>query len=206
MNSMRCLALLALGVSVLIAEENVNNLNALRKANHYADLYNLAASRPFFLIADQKLPHGSPDQIHAHLGYLRATMETRSLPELSNELASILHSSAVGANPRLRLWCLGIKGDVDGEMDSASARADWESAHRVAIQIDDKKGESRSVAEAGFVPTCRATSRPAVEASQRGSALPIRPATLARRFGTCQWFIADKCASSCVRGEALQGP
>ncbi len=147
---MRCLALLFVFVSALIAEENVNSLNALRKADHYADLYNWADARPFFLIADQKLPHGSPDQIHAHLGYLRATMETRSLPELSNELASILHSSTVDANPRLRLWCLGIKGDVDGEMDSASARADWESAHRVAIQILDKKWESRSLAEAGF--------------------------------------------------------
>jgi tetratricopeptide (TPR) repeat protein len=150
MNSMRCLALFALSVSALIAEANVNSLNALRKANHYADLYNWADATPLFLIADPGLPHGSPDQIHAHLGYLRATMETRSLPELSNEIASILHSPAVDSNPRLRLWCLGIKGDVDGEMDSASARADWEEAHRVASKLNDKRWQSRSLAEAGF--------------------------------------------------------
>ena len=35
-------------------------------------------------------------------------------------------------------------------MDSASARADWEEAHRVAVQMNDKKWESRSLAEAGF--------------------------------------------------------
>jgi hypothetical protein len=74
---MRRLALLVLSASALIAEGNVNSLNALLKADHYADLYNWAGARPFFLIADQGLPHGSPDQINAHLGYLRATMETR---------------------------------------------------------------------------------------------------------------------------------
>jgi CHAT domain-containing protein len=77
-------------------------------------------------------------------------METRSLPELSNNLAALLKSPAIASNPRLRLWCLGIKGDVDGEMDTASARADWEEAHRVAQQLNDKKWESRSLAEAGF--------------------------------------------------------
>jgi CHAT domain-containing protein len=147
---MRCLALFAFIAFALLAEPIDNPSSALRKADHYADLYNWADARPFFLIADHGLSHGSPDQIHAHLGYLRATMETRSLPELSNELASILHSPTVASNPRLRLWCLGIKGDVDGEMDSASARADWEGAHRVAAQIGDKKWESRSLAEAGF--------------------------------------------------------
>ena len=137
-------------MSALIAEENVNSLNALRKANRYAGLYNWADARPLFLIADRGLPQGSANQIHAHLGYLRATMETRSLPELSNEIASILHSTAVASNPHLRLWCLGIKGDVDGEMDSTSARADWEAAHQVATQIGDKKWDSRSLAVAGF--------------------------------------------------------
>lgn len=150
MNFIRSLALLALTTSVLIAEGNVNSLNALRKADHYADLYNWADARPLFLIADRGLPHGSPDQIHAHLGYLRATMETRSLPELSNYLGALLRSPEMASNPRLRLWCLGIKGDVDGEMDSASARADWEEEHRVATKLNDEKWQSRSLAEAGF--------------------------------------------------------
>jgi len=100
--------------------------NRVKKADHFADLYNWADAGPLFLIADKQLPSGSPAQIHAHIGYLRATMETRALPELSNQLASILNSQPVASNPALRLWCLGVKGDVDGEMDSASARADWE--------------------------------------------------------------------------------
>ncbi|MDQ2948715.1 MAG: CHAT domain-containing protein, partial [Acidobacteriota bacterium] len=65
-------------------------------------------------------------------------------------LASLASSPVVASSLALRLWCLGIKGDVDGEMDSASARADWDDAHRVAAQMNDKKWESRSVAEAGF--------------------------------------------------------
>jgi hypothetical protein len=123
---------------------------ALQKADHFADLYNWADAGPLFLIADKQLPSRSPEQVHAHLGYLRATMETQSLPELSNQLASILSSPPIASNSALRLWCLGIKGDVDGEMDSASARADWEQAYRVAVQMNDKKWESRSLAEAGF--------------------------------------------------------
>jgi tetratricopeptide (TPR) repeat protein len=150
MNSLKFGVICGLFSSVLIAAPNENALAALAKADHYADLYNWADADPFFQIADQRLPKGSPQQIHAHLGYLRATMETRPLPELSNQLAGLLKTPEIAINPRLRLWCLGVKGDVDGEMDTGSARADWEEAHRVAQQLNDKKWESRSLAEAGF--------------------------------------------------------
>jgi hypothetical protein len=122
----------------------------LQRADHFADLFNWAEARPFYQKAERELPQGSLKQIHAQLGYIRATMETRSLPELSNILAAKLRSQSVASNPRLRLWCLQIKGDVDGEMDSASARADWEEAHRVATQLKDAKWESRTLAEGGF--------------------------------------------------------
>jgi CHAT domain-containing protein len=133
-----------------MAAANNNASDFLRNADHYADLYNWSSAKLLFLAADRGLPRGSTEQIHAHLGYLRAMMETRSLPELSNYLGTLLHSPAMMSNLRLRLWCLGIKGDVDGEMDSASARADWEEAHRVATKLGDKKWQSRSLAEAGF--------------------------------------------------------
>jgi CHAT domain-containing protein len=135
---------------VLMAEANGDATSSLKKADYYANLYNWADAKPFFFRADRELRAGSPEQIHAHLGYLRATMETRSLPDLSNYLSRLLQSPMMASNPQLRLWCLGIKGDVDGEMDSASARADWEEAHRVATQLGDAKWESRSLAEAGF--------------------------------------------------------
>lgn len=143
-------ALTAIAAAISTAAAKDNAAIALQRADHYANLYNWADAGPLFLIADKQSPSGSPEQVHAHLGYLRATMETRSLPELSNQLASMLISRPIASNPALRLWCLGIKGDVDGEMDSASARADWEEAHRMAVQMNDKKWESRSLAEAGF--------------------------------------------------------
>src|SRR6185437_8882263 len=136
--------------NVLMAAANNNASDSLRKADYYANMYNWPSAKSFFLAADRGLPHGSPEQIHAHLGYLRATMEERSLPELSNYLGTLLRSPKMASDARLRLWCLGIKGDVDGEMDSASARADWEEAHRVATKLNDKKWQSRSLAEAGF--------------------------------------------------------
>jgi len=144
------ITLVFLFANVLMAAANNNASDSLRKADHYANLYNWPSAKPLFLAADRGLPHGSPEQLHAHLGYLRATMEARSLPELSNYLGTLLHSPEIASNPRLRLWCLAIKGDVDGEMDSASARADWEEAHRVATKLGDKQWQSRSLAEAGF--------------------------------------------------------
>src|SRR4051794_16787690 len=143
-------ALIAIAATISAAASKDSASIALQKADHFADLYNWADAGPLFLIADKQLPSGSPAQIHAHLGYLRATMETRSLPDLSNQLASMLNSQPIASNPTLGLWSLGIRGDVDGEMDSVSARADWEEAHKVAGQMNDKKWESRSMAEAGF--------------------------------------------------------
>lgn len=146
----RCVSFFCFFVSVSFAANPESASVSLQKADHYADLYNCADSKPFYLAAERELRRGTPDQMHAYLGYPRATMEERSLPELSNYLTGVLNTPTVASNPRLRLWCLGIKGDVDGEMDSASARADWEEANRVANQLGDAKWESRSAAEAGF--------------------------------------------------------
>jgi hypothetical protein len=64
------ITLVLLFANVLPAAANNNPSDALRKADHYANVYNWASAKPLFLTADQGLPHGSPEQIHAHLGYL----------------------------------------------------------------------------------------------------------------------------------------
>ena len=74
------IALMAIAVAISPAAAKDNAAIALQKADHYADLYNWADAGPLFLIADKQLPFGLTEQVHAHLGYLRATMETRSLP------------------------------------------------------------------------------------------------------------------------------
>ncbi len=150
MTFIKSLVLFLFSALALIAATNETATVSLQKADYYADRYNWPEAKPLFLSADRSLRRGSPEQIHAHLGYLRSTMETRSLPELSNYLAALLQSPPIASDPQLRLLCLEVKGDVDGEMDSASALADWEEAHKVAVQLGDKKWESRSLAEAGF--------------------------------------------------------
>lgn len=150
MSFSKSLGLFLFSACAVTAATNENATASLQKADYYSDLYNWPAAKPMFLAADRELRRRSPEQIHAHVGYLRATMETRSLPELSNYLAAELRLPLVDSNPRLRLWCLGIKGDIDGEMDSPSARADWQEAYKVAVQLGDKKWQYRSQAEAGF--------------------------------------------------------
>lgn len=96
-------AFIAIAASISAAPSKDTAVIALQKADHFADLYNWADAGPLFLIAEKELPAGSAEQVHAHLGYLRATMETRSLPELSNQLAAMLSSPPIASNPALRL-------------------------------------------------------------------------------------------------------
>ncbi len=144
-----CALLLLLTIQVAL-QAGSQPADALQKADHYSDLYNWIDSAPFYQAADSRLPKRTPAEWPAHIGYLRATMETRSLPELSNYLANLLLTAPFTSDLRLRLWCLGIKGDADGEMDSSSARADWQEAYTVAKQLNDKKWQSRALAEVGF--------------------------------------------------------
>ena len=77
-------------------------------------------------------------------------METLDLPETSDYLSGQLQTGLVQNDLRLRLMCPIVKGDIDGEIDSAPARAEWDEALAVATKLDDAKWKSRTAAELGF--------------------------------------------------------
>lgn len=118
----KCFIVFCAIARVLIADANGTATSSLKKADYYANLYNWADAGPFFLRADRELKAGSPEQIHAHLGYLRATMETRSLPDLSNYLSRLLQSPVMASNPQLRLWCLPAIAPIPPRRDGLKAR------------------------------------------------------------------------------------
>src|ERR1035438_8233141 len=64
----------------------------LQRADQIGDLYNWPAARPVYWHAEQLYRSvGNLQQaLYAHVGWLRATMETRDLPSLSTELRRIL--------------------------------------------------------------------------------------------------------------------
>jgi tetratricopeptide (TPR) repeat protein len=124
----------------------------LHKADELADLYNRTAARPLYQQAEQgyRSERDSQQALYAHIGWLRATMETRSLPELSTEFGHALALPFVRLNRRrqLRIWI--AKGDVDAELDSALAQSDWEQAAQIAKAIGDARWVNRANGEIGF--------------------------------------------------------
>jgi tetratricopeptide (TPR) repeat protein len=124
----------------------------LKRADELADFYNWTAARPLYQQAEQgyRSQRDSEHALYARIGWLRATMETRSLPALSAELGHSLSVPFVRLNKRrqLRIWI--AKGDVDAELDSALAQSDWEQALQIAKAVGDARWVNRSNGEIGF--------------------------------------------------------
>ncbi len=125
----------------------------LKKALQLGDLYNWADAAPLFTEAEQLYRErgDSRNALYAHLGRLRSTMEQLSLPEVSEELGVELDNNPVlQSDNELRLFCLIVRGDIDGEIDAVPMRRDWEAALKVAQALGDKKWENRASGELGF--------------------------------------------------------
>ena len=125
----------------------------LKQALHLGDLYNWADAAPLFTQAEQLYAARSDSRnaLYAHFGQLRSTMEQRSLPEVSEELeAELDNNPLLQSDKELRLFCLMVLGDIDGEIDAAPMRRDWEAALKLAQGLGDKKLENRASGELGF--------------------------------------------------------
>jgi len=125
----------------------------LKQALRYGDLYNWADAASLFTQAEQLYSaHGdSRNALYAHFGRLRSTMEQLSLPEISHELGVDLDNNPLlQSDNELRLFCLIVRGDIDGEIDAVPMRRDWEEALKVAQTLGDKKWENRASGEIGF--------------------------------------------------------
>lgn len=126
---------------------------ALRQALHYADLYNWADAGPFFSKAEALYRAGGDNRnaLYAHIGVIRSTMERRSLPRTSEELAHELDANPLlQRDAKLRMFCLSVKGDIDGEIDAAPMKRDWEEVRSLASGFADAKWQNRATAEIGF--------------------------------------------------------
>ncbi len=126
---------------------------SLRQALRYGDLYNWADATSLFTQAEQQFSArgDSRNALYAHLGRLRSTMEQLSLPEVSEEVGLALDNNPLlQSDNELRLFCLMVRGDIDGEIDAVPMRRDWEAALKVAQALGDKKWENRASGEIGF--------------------------------------------------------
>jgi CHAT domain-containing protein len=124
----------------------------LAKANYFYWLHNLPKATPLYeraeLLATQA--NDAPDALYAKIGLIRST-DAMSFPELSAFIEAQLKTPLVQHNPALRLWCLGIKGDADDEVNAAAAKQDWEQALSLAQQLGQKEWANRATGELGLV-------------------------------------------------------
>ena len=125
----------------------------LAEGSRLAFLHNWQGAAPLFREAEA-LFAAQGDQgnaLHAHIGSLRGEIESQSLPEVSEYLASTLNSPIAQTDLRLRLFCLVAKGDIDFQIDPKSSEAVWTEVAALAARLGDSVWENRAQAELGTI-------------------------------------------------------
>jgi hypothetical protein len=114
----------------------------LRRGLYFADLYNWRASSSYFEKA-QQLFEAAGDQrnaLYAHCGGIRAGSVTTPITELSYQLAQDLGTNPILQSDKdVRMFCLIVKGDFDGEIDVPAMRRDWTEVISIGERIEKYK-------------------------------------------------------------------
>jgi CHAT domain-containing protein len=125
----------------------------LQRALYFADLYNWHASRLYFTKA-QQLFEAAGDQrnaLYAHFGAIRAAVDPAPINELSYTLAQELGTNPIlQSDKELRMFCLIVKGDFDGEIDVPAMRRDWTEVAALARELGNAKWQYRAQGQLGF--------------------------------------------------------
>lgn len=121
----------------------------LAKANYFYWLHNLPRSTPLYQRAEQLATqaHDDRDALYAKIGAIRS-QDAVPFPQLSAFIADQLKTPLVQHDPELRLWCLGVKGDADDEVNVAAAQQDWEQARSLAEKLGEKEWAKRAALDA----------------------------------------------------------
>lgn len=126
---------------------------ALRRALYLSDLYNWHASRTYFINAEQLFNRAGDKNkaLYAHIGAIRAGADPRPITELSYSLAQELATNpALQSDKELRMFCLIVKGDFDGEIDVPAMRRDWSEVATLAKELANAKWQYRAKGQLGF--------------------------------------------------------
>jgi hypothetical protein len=120
----------------------------LQRGLYFADLYNWTAARPYLIKAKQ-LFEASGDKrnaLYAELAGIRAGVAPIPLPERSYKLAQELAVNPIlQSDKELRMFCLAVKGEIDGEIDSAAMRRDWTEVSNLARELGNAKWQYRAL-------------------------------------------------------------
>jgi CHAT domain-containing protein/tetratricopeptide (TPR) repeat protein len=140
-------------VPVAAVRTNDDPETLLQRALHFADLYNWQASRPYFKRAQQLFEAAGDKRnaLYAHLGAIRAGADPAPITEQSYRLSQELASNHVlQSDKELRMFCLIVKGDFDGEIDVPAMRRDWSEVAALARELGNSKWQYRAQGQLGF--------------------------------------------------------
>jgi len=137
----------------LRAQPEVDAPALLRHALHLADLYNWVDAAPEFAKAETTFL-ASGDQknaLYARIGLMRGNLERGGLLARSAELAGeLLDNPLLQSDKQMRMFCLIVKGDIDGESDHEAMRYDWEEVRSIARDLHNTEWENRALGQLGL--------------------------------------------------------
>ena len=125
----------------------------LQRGLYLSDLYNWTAARPYLIQARQLFETNGDKRnaLYAQLAAIRAGAEPIPLPERSYRLAQELATNPIlQSDLELRMYCLAVKGEIDGEIDNAAMRRDWTEVSKLAHDLDNSKWQYRALGQLGF--------------------------------------------------------
>jgi len=124
----------------------------LEHALYLADLYNWDDAGNDFAEAEKRFVAAGDQRnaLYAKLGKIRSTVDQRAFPATSAQLASDLEDNPLlQTDKQLRLFCLIVKGDIDGEIDAGAMREDWQEVQDLARELGNEKWQYRALAQLG---------------------------------------------------------
>jgi CHAT domain-containing protein len=146
------LFLTAIGSVPLRPQDRRSAQELLDRALHFADLYNWDDAGENFAEAEKLFLAAGDERntLYAKLGKIRSTIDQLVLPATSAQLASELEENPLlQTDKQLRLFCLIVKGDIDGEIDARAMREDWEEVQKLAKELGNDKWQYRALAQLG---------------------------------------------------------
>ena len=148
-----------LAISFVILATAIVNAHAqtaadmLAEADRLAWLKNWSRAEPLFSKAEEMFT-ATGDQrnaLYARIGAIWGRLPQLRLIEVSQTLSDFLDDPIVQNDPKLKLRCLVVKGDVDLDFDDGLAQEDWTAALSLAKSLKDPDWEARATGELGII-------------------------------------------------------
>ena len=198
-----CIILMVVGLivvtssSAVLADDGADAL--LQRALYFSDLYNWHAARPYFT-KSQRMYEAAGDKrnaLYARLGAIRAGAEPAPLIKQSFMLGQELAANPLlQSDKELRMFCLIVKGDFDGESDTPAMRSDWTEVASLAQSLGNTKWQYRAQGQLGFADFYDGD----LPGAQRNVAQALIGATKAGDIGGQIFYLSPRRADLCCKG------